>query len=243
MAGDPPRRERGEAVDGQKAIWDERYERSSRSGRVFKGDPWLCDWLHLVSGEGGRRALDVGCGWGHNTRLLLDRGFTACAFDISEGALDLCRREAPGARLQCADVRDGLPFPGERFDLIVADLSLHYFPWGTTVAVVEDVASRLVSGGLFAGRFNSTDDVHFGVGTGEPVPGEENLLLVHGLTKRFFTRDCIRRLFGPPWETISVEEKTSDRYGRPKALWEVVARRPRARSNRARPGPRSPEFP
>jgi SAM-dependent methyltransferase len=208
-------------------IWDARYARVLREGRTVRGEPWVDRWLHLLRGETPRRALDLGCGCGHVARLLLRRGFEVTAVDFAASALTLCARRAPGARLVQADVRDGLPFLGERFDLVVADLSLHYFPWDETVAVHEDVASRLAPGGLFATRLNATGDTHHGAGSGEPVPGEPNLRLVGGLTKRFFSRECIDRLFAPPWSVIAVEEIATDRFRSTKVLWEVVARRDR----------------
>ena len=93
-----------------------------RGERSLVGDSWLECWFHLVPGGGCRRAFDVGCGSGHNTRLLLEHGFEVTAIDISERAVELCRREAPEARVEWADVREGLPFAGDRFELIVVDV-------------------------------------------------------------------------------------------------------------------------
>ncbi|MGD8520344.1 MAG: class I SAM-dependent methyltransferase [Desulfobacterales bacterium] len=142
-------------MDNHEAIWDSRYEKVLRGERTLEDDPWLKGWLRLVPRRESRHALDVGCGFGQNTRLLLDQGFEVSAIDISERALELCRREAPQARVERADIRESLPFSSGCFELIVANLSLHYFPWDMTEAIVIDVANRLVPGGLFAGRFNS----------------------------------------------------------------------------------------
>jgi len=210
-------------MEKHQAIWDAKYEKEIKGEHAMAGEPWLKDWLYLVPRYGHRRALDVGCGSGYNTRFLLKHDFEVTAIDFSEQALDLCRRKAPQACVKWADLRQGLPFAGERFELIVADLSLHYFPWDMTSAIFRDVENRLVPGGLFAGRFSSTDDANYGAGTGEPVRGEVNLLVVGGIEKRFFTRDCINKLFGPPWTMVSVAEKTTCRFGSRKVLWEAVA--------------------
>jgi SAM-dependent methyltransferase len=167
--------------------------------------------------------LDVGSGCGQNTRLLLDHDFEVTAIDISERALTLCRREAPEARTQWVDLREGLPFAGDYFELIVADLSLHYFPWGVTNAIVRDVADRLVPGGVFAGRFNSTGDANYGAGSAEPVRGEPNMYIVDGIKKRFFTRECFSRLLGTPWKMVALAEKTTCRFGPTKVFWELAA--------------------
>lgn len=212
-----------EDMDTHQAIWNARYEKVLRSERTLVGEPWIENWLHLVPRSTCRRAFDVGCGSGYNTRLLVEQGFEVTAIDVSEPALELCRHEAPRARIEWADVRKGLPFAGEHFELIVADLSLHYFPWDITAMVIREVANRLVPGGLFVGRFNSTSDGNYGAGTGEPVPGEPNLLVVGDIEKRFFTRDCFSRLFGPPWTVLSLKEDSTCRFGSRKMFWEMVA--------------------
>ena len=209
-------------MDKRRAIWDARYTKVIRGERALEGDPWLEPWLDVAPLGNPRRALDVGCGCGHNAKLLSDRGFEVTAIDISDVAVALCRREAPKALVHWADVRDGLLFPVDSFQLIVADLSLHYFPWDTTMAIIRDVANCLVDNGLFAGRFNSTRDVNHGAGVAEPVHGEPNLFIVGEIEKRFFTRECFGKLFVAPWRLLALGEKATTRFGSRKILWEVV---------------------
>ncbi len=64
------------------------------------------------------------------------------------------RRRNSRVRFEWADLRQGLLSAGERFELIVADRSLRYFPWHMTAAFFKDAADRLAPGGLLAGRFN-----------------------------------------------------------------------------------------
>jgi SAM-dependent methyltransferase len=210
-------------MDKHQEIWDDRYEKVRCGEHTLGGESWIEGWLHLVPRGECRRAFDVGCGTGHNTRLLLEQGFEVTAIDISERALALCRRGAPKARVEWADVRKGLPFAGERFELIVADQSLHYFPWNMTAAIFRDAANRLVPGGLFAGRFNSTGDAAYRTRIGEPVRGEVNQLNIGGIEKRYFTRECFNKLFGTTWTMVSVAEKTICRFGSRKVIWEVLA--------------------
>ena len=209
-------------MDRLEGIWDTRYEKLMRGESIPPGEPWLEAWLHLVPSGDSRRAFDVGCGAGYNTRLLLEHGFDVSAVDISKRALALCRRAAPKARVQWADLREELPFADDHFELIVADLSLHYFTWIKTVSIVDKLAARLVPGGIFAGRFNSTSDTNYGARFGTPVLGEPNLLLVNDIQKRFFTQDCFGKLFQAPLRIVSLMEKVTDRFGARKVLWEVV---------------------
>jgi ubiquinone/menaquinone biosynthesis C-methylase UbiE len=64
----------------------------------------------------GISALDVGCGTGRFTRLLLELGATVTAADTSQEMLAEARRRNPSARVVLADARR-LPFEGGAFDL------------------------------------------------------------------------------------------------------------------------------
>ena len=208
-------------MDQCKAIWNSRYENMQPYGE----DPWLSEWLHLVPTGKCRRVLDVGCGAGFNAKFLLHCGFEVHALDFSERALVLCRQVAPKANRILADIRDGLPFPAETFEFVVADLSLHYFSIADTSSVIKDIADKVIPGGLFAGRFNSINDVNYGANEGIPIAGDGNLLIVDGMQKRFFTRHCFSTLIGEQWRLVSLVEKSTHRYGSQKVFWELVCTR------------------
>jgi SAM-dependent methyltransferase len=210
-------------MDKYRDLWNSRYARVLRGERVINADPWLLSWLDAAPLGAPRRALDIGCGCGHNAKLLSDKGFEVTAVDICDIALQICRQKAPEASVQWADVREGLPFPSCRFHVIVADLSLHYSKWDATVAMTREISRCLVHKGLFAGRFNSTKDVNHGAGAGEPIDGEPNMFFISGSEKRFFTQRCLQSLFASPWDLVAVDEKAVQRSVKQKVLWEVVA--------------------
>lgn len=110
--------------------------------------------------------------------------------------------------------------------LIVASLSLHYFPWAETVALAQQVRTRLCPGGLLLCRLNSTQDHHYGASGHPPVgSSEDNYFLVDGSPKRFFDQVAVMRLFATGWRVISMEHQFIDRYEHPKGAWEVVLER------------------
>lgn len=80
----------------------------------------LADWLDI---EAGQRAIDVGCGPGALTSVLVDRigADHVCAVDPSAPFVAACRERLPGV-----DVRQGaaesLPFEDDTFDLAAACL-------------------------------------------------------------------------------------------------------------------------
>jgi SAM-dependent methyltransferase len=72
----------------------------------------------------GAVGLDIGCGEGHNTRLLAARGAELVALDISEPFLAAAASESTaGIRCLCADAAV-LPFPNASFHFVTGFMSL-----------------------------------------------------------------------------------------------------------------------
>ena len=98
-------------------------------GRLSRvaGEAFL-DWLSLPS---GLRCLDVGCGTGSFTKLLLDRTAPSAvsAIDPSEGQVAFAKRKSWASRV---DLRVGdamaLPFDDDQFDAAVMALVVQYIP-------------------------------------------------------------------------------------------------------------------
>lgn len=90
------------------------------------------DLVDVVSGLDVRSIVDVGCGSGENLARLARLGrYELCGTDVSDEALALAARNAPGARLLQLDIeREALP---ERFDLVMSIQVVEH--------LVEDVAA------------------------------------------------------------------------------------------------------
>ena len=84
-------------------------------------------FLDLLPDVGGKEGLDVGCGEGHNTRLIADLGARMSAIDIAPTFIHFAEeseRKAPlGIRYAVASALE-LPFPNARFDFATAVMSL-----------------------------------------------------------------------------------------------------------------------
>ena len=97
----------------------------------------------------GLSGLDIGCGEGHNTRLVARRGAKGTGIDISETFIRHAREEEErqplGIRYRRASAVD-LPFGGSDFDFAVASMSLMDIP-ETDRALAE--ALRVVKPGGF----------------------------------------------------------------------------------------------
>lgn len=194
--------------------------------RQHGADPWIIPHLAAMH-EAGDAVLDLGCGPGEDTAELAARGFRVVGCDLSRKAIRTATEEVPIAHFFVADLRSPLPARTAVADVIVASLSLHYFPWQPTVALFGEIRRVLRPGGVFLFRVNATDDKNFGAGEGEelepnyyhvPPDGRNNRPY-----KRFFDEPSLRALLAPDWQITHLAHRTIYRYGEAKQVWECCA--------------------
>ena len=133
--------------------WNENAEvwtKLARAGydvyRDYLNTPAFFDMLPDVAGLSG---LDIGCGEGHNTRLLAKRGARVTAVDISEVFLRYAKQseqeEALGIEYKLASAVE-LPYDDAAFDFAVAFMSLMDIP--ETNRVLSEAYRVLKPGGF-----------------------------------------------------------------------------------------------
>ncbi len=191
---------------------------------MFLPDPWLDRWLPLIrESNADAPVLEIGCGLGDDTLTLAAVGLPVTAFDLSATSVAATRLRVPAAHVECRDLRAPFPVAEATAGTVVASLTLHYFAWAETVELFDRVRRTLRPNGLFLCRLNSTADSNFGA-SGHPRI-EANYHLVDGQPKRFFDEASIDQIFSRGWTVVSREHMVTTKYVKPKALWEIVARR------------------
>jgi SAM-dependent methyltransferase len=93
--------------------------------RDLLNTPAFFDLLPDVS---GMRGLDVGCGEGHNTRLLADRGAEMWAVDIAPAFVGYAREAGTAGVHYLVAGGQRLPFPDGAFDFVTAVMCLMDMP-------------------------------------------------------------------------------------------------------------------
>jgi SAM-dependent methyltransferase len=187
-------------------------------------DPWLQNWLQLLRDRAGATPiLELGCGIGKDTAILVEAGFRVVAVDLSPRAIERARDAVPQAEFHIRDLRAPFPVTPAEVGVIIASLSLHYFAWVETLVLVERIRTTLRPGGALLCRLNSTNDHNYGA-IGYPRI-EDNYYLVQGEPKRFFDHTSIEAVFASGWRMLSAAERVIERYSQPKVVWEVILER------------------
>ncbi len=108
-----------------KAFYDEHYYADIGGAGTPTGHH-----LHLARRLGiknGDRVLDVACGTGEWLKAALGAGAEVAGIDLSEKAVEFCRRDNPAGRFYCQGAEE-LPFEAGYFDLVSCLGSLEHFP-------------------------------------------------------------------------------------------------------------------
>ncbi|WP_315674922.1 class I SAM-dependent methyltransferase [Clostridium sp. 19966] len=201
-----------------KQFWNDVYEKKNEKKPSY--DLWLEDYKEVLN-KCSVPVIDLGCGTGGDTLYLTERGHKVIACDQSQEALNIINSFIPQVKTIQMDISKPLPFEDESAEVIIADLSLHYFNHETTQNIVKEIKRVLKNKGYLLGRVNSINDFNFGAGSGEEI--ERNFYLTQDGNKRFFSEEDIKNYF----QNFSIEvceEKSVLKYGKEKRAFEFVVR-------------------
>ena len=190
---------------------------------TIKVDDWL-DRFDTVIENTQKPILDLGCGGGNDTLYLISKGKQVISCDQSENAIKNIIKNFPEVKeTRCFNMLDGIPFDDNSFDVVIADLCLHYFNDEDTKRIISDIHRILTPGGHLILRVNSINDVNHGAGQG--VELEHHVFESEGNTiKRFFDEDDIRYYFRD-FTIEFLNEEIMTRYTIEKRLYRVCVRK------------------
>ncbi len=113
------------------------------------------DLLDLLRPQPGQRVLDLGCGTGHLTASIAERGALVVGIDASPDMIAQARRIFPAIEFQVADAREYRT--SEPFDAVFSNAALHWVK--PAEGAVQTVAAALKPGGRFIAEFGGHGNV------------------------------------------------------------------------------------
>jgi len=180
---------------------------------------WIDKHQELIDKLNKGHVLDLGCGIGQFTDYWLVNGFQVISADISENALNALKERTPSATTVELDMSKPLPFEAGTFDVVFANLSIHYFDEKTTIALSGEIQRVLKPGGLFIGSVNSS--VAYEIVRDKTKELEKNYYLIGERYIRLFDRPQFDLFFGQ-FKTVSLEEIHTVRFKNQRDHWEFI---------------------
>ncbi len=207
--------------DNSLKYWDDLHKSYTRDS--IKIDDWLDSFSDAID-NCSTPILDLGCGSGNDSLYLINKGKKVIACDQSSNAISNIKKNIPEVfDTKCFNMLDGMPFDDKCFDVVIADLCLHYFREADTFKVLNEIKRILTEKGYLIFRVNSINDINHGAGEGEEI--EHHLYETSDKRlKRFFNEEDIIYFF-KDFDIEYLNEETMTRYKLEKKLYKGLVKK------------------
>ena len=208
-------------MEESKRYWDEKYwVRHMKNDDLDNiEDFWIEKYSDMVSEYSGK-LLDLGCGVGQYSKYFCQKGFDVTSADISTLALDYLSSKYPDIKTARIDMTQPLPFIDASFDVVFANLSIHFFSEKDTASLIAEVKRILKDDGVFIGSCNSSKAYKY-IKDKSTVIEDGFYREDGGRTVRLFDRAQFDSFFAD-WNEISLCEIETKRFNNSKTMWEFV---------------------
>lgn len=202
--------------------WKKHLETHKGETLDFLTDIWLEKYSDIIKQIPKQNALDLGCGLGQYTKYLMDKGFNVMSADISIEVLNKLKSNIKNANIKELDMSKPLPFDNESFNLVFANLSIHYFDSKTTINLLKEIRRILKKDGYFIGSVNSSKTYKFIKDVAQQI--EPNYYYENGRTVRLWDKEQFDEFFSE-FNLIKLEEVETTRWNKTKIMWEFIAKK------------------
>lgn len=206
-----------------KSYWNEKYwvRHMANDDLDHVEDPWIEKYEDIFMPFKGR-LLDLGCGVGQYSAYFKSQGFDVTAGDISERALTYLNGKDPDIKTVRLDMTEPLPFENDSFDVVFANLSIHFFSAEDTENLIAEVKRILKSGGLFIGSCNSSKAYKY-IENSSTVIEPGFYMEDGGRSVRLFDEAQFKFFFSDFYE-LMLREIDTTRFNKSKCMWEFIYR-------------------
>ena len=208
-------------MEESKRYWNEKYwVRHMRDDDLENiENSWVDKYENVISAHKGK-LLDLGCGVGQYSKFFYDKGFNVTSADISELALNYLSEKYSDIKTVRIDMTEPLPFADKSFDVVFANLSIHFFGEKETHALIAEVKRILKDDGIFVGSCNSSKAYKY-IQDKSTVIENGFYREDAGRTVRLFDKEQFDTFF-VNWNEITLSEVETVRFNKSKIIWEFI---------------------
>lgn len=204
----------------QKQLWDEKHA----SGDHDSFQDIKSTLANIVTQEINPNSyiLELGCGVGRDAYYFAQNGHKVIATDLSQIVINKNqeRLQAHGLSFEVLDILNKFPYKDNLFDVVHANLSLHYYKDKDTKRIIGEIHRVLRKGGKLAFSCKSTNDPHYG--KGDEV--EDNLFISSkGHVRHLFTLNYVNELLDSKFKTELLEEVKEEYNKVPSSIIRCIA--------------------
>jgi SAM-dependent methyltransferase len=133
------------------------------------------------------RILELGTGAGQDGTWFSNQGYDVTASDGDSNAFDSIRANSNGKlTLEKFDLLGRFPFDSEAFDVVYAQLVLHYFEDAEMIVIMKEIQRILAKDGIVAVMVNTVEDPEY-----KESGCSDGFIRTDKLTKRFFSKSTL----------------------------------------------------
>lgn len=180
---------------------------------------WIKKYEYIINKENNKKVLDLGCGIGQYTKYFVDNGYEVVATDISEKALNYLSNKLPSVKTVLQDMTNKFDFEDNQFDIVFANLSIHFFSIEETLKLLDEIYRILKPNGYFIGSVNSTSAYEYI--KNHVVEIEENYYDSNGRSVRLFNESQFDFFF-KNFDRVILNEVVEFRFNKQKNMWEFI---------------------
>lgn len=163
--------------------WNNKYTEDGKKPSLFAKHVF-----DFIKDKNIKTILDLGAGKGRDANFFSQHQYDITAQDISAAALEYIRQNNPAIKTICSDLTENQTF-SQQYDLIFANLSLHYFDENTTLKIFQKLHQALTTNGLLCFACKSVHNAEYGKGTAMAPH-----IFEHGHIRHFFSEEYTQEL-------------------------------------------------
>lgn len=183
---------------------DDRYW-EKHINKKLEEDMWIKEYMDILPKSG--KVLDLGCGIGQYSKFFIKNGYSVISSDVSDIALK--KVQEFNSKIVKIDMREKLPFNNNEFNIVFANLSIHYFDEKTTYKLFDEVDRILKNDGLFIGSVNGIEGYEFIKDTAKEI--EYHYWFYKDKYIRLFDAEDLKKYLNK-FDIIKIDDKNTIRF-------------------------------